>query len=155
MKNVNDIIWLDNVDSTNEEAKRRFHICDNLSVLSAISQTSGRGQKGNVWISETGQNLTFSIILKLSDERTRRIQAYDQFAVSEIAALAVSDYLNSLDIPAMVKWPNDIYVKDKKICGILIENMIRGEWLSGSIIGIGLNVNQDTFDPSLPNPTSM
>ena len=155
MKNVSDIIWLDNVDSTNEEARRRFDICDNLSVLSALSQTSGRGQMGNVWLSETGSNLTFSIILKLDDGPMKRIQAYDQFAISEIAALALSDYLNSLDIPAMIKWPNDIYVHDKKICGILIENMIRGEWLSGSVIGIGLNVNQDAFDPSLPNPTSM
>ena len=155
MKNVNDIIWLDNVDSTNEEAKRRFHICDNLSVLSALSQSSGRGQMGNVWLSESGSNLTFSIILKLDEGPMSRIQAYDQFAVCEIAALAVSDYLNSHDIPAMIKWPNDIYVNDKKICGILIENRIRGEWLSGSIIGIGLNVNQETFDASLPNPTSM
>ena len=155
MKNVSDIIWLDSVDSTNEEAKRRFHICDNLSVLSALSQSSGRGQMGNVWLSESGTNLTFSIILKLGDGPMSRIQAYDQFAICEIAALAVSDYLNSLDIPAMIKWPNDIYVNDKKICGILIENRIRGEWLSGSIIGIGLNVNQDTFDASLPNPTSM
>ena len=155
MKNVNDIIWLDSVDSTNEEARRRYQICDNLSVLSALSQTSGRGQMGNVWVSETGRNLTFSIILKLNDGPMQRIPAYDQFAICEIAALAVSDYLNSLDIPAMIKWPNDIYVNDQKICGILIENMIRGEWLSGSIIGIGLNVNQETFSPSLPNPTSM
>ena len=73
MKNVNDIIWLDSVDSTNEEARRRYQICDNLSVLSALSQTSGRGQMGNVWVSETGRNLTFSIILKLNDGPMQRI----------------------------------------------------------------------------------
>ena len=83
------------------------------------------------------------------------LRAGDQFAVSEIAALAVVDLLASHDIQAQIKWPNDIYVADRKICGILIENSVRDGFMSSSIIGIGLNVNQTDFDPLLPNPTSM
>ena len=146
-----DIIWLQNVDSTNEEARRRFSECDNLSVLSAVSQTSGKGQRGNSWSSEPGANLTFSIILKDG----YRIKAYDQFVLSEITALSVTDFLSVHGIDSSIKWPNDIYVDKKKICGILVENSLRGEFVSSSIIGIGLNINQRNFDVNLPNPTSM
>ena len=151
MKNKYDIIWLQNVDSTNEEARRRFSECDNLSVLSAVSQTSGKGQRGNSWTSEPGANLTFSIILKDG----YRIKAYDQFVLSEITALSVIDFLSFHGIDSSIKWPNDIYVDKKKICGILVENSLRGEFVSSSIIGIGLNINQRNFDVNLPNPTSM
>lgn len=151
MKNKYDIIWLQNVDSTNEEARRRFSECDNLSVLSAVSQTSGKGQRGNSWSSEPGANLTFSIILKDG----YRIKAYDQFVLSEITALSVIDFLSFHGIDSSIKWPNDIYVDKKKICGILVENSLRGEFVSSSIIGIGLNINQRNFDVNLPNPTSM
>ena len=164
MKSNYDIIWSDCVDSTNEEAKRHIRDLDNLSVLSAISQTSGRGQRGNVWLSEPGANLLFSIVLKFEEEDIRDsqgrlllspVQAYDQFVISQIASLSVVDMLASHDIQAQIKWPNDIYVGDKKICGMLIENTVKGKWLSSSIIGIGLNVNQRNFDVNLPNPTSM
>jgi BirA family biotin operon repressor/biotin-[acetyl-CoA-carboxylase] ligase len=151
MKNKYDIIWLQNVDSTNEEARRRFSECDNLSVLSAVSQTSGKGQRGNSWSSEPGANLTFSIILKDG----YRIKAYDQFVLSEITALSVIDFLSFHGIDSSIKWPNDIYIDKKKICGILVENSLRGEFVSSSIIGIGLNINQRNFDVNLPNPTSM
>ena len=150
MKNKYDIIWLESTDSTNEEAKRRIDICDNLSVLSALSQTSGKGQRGNTWSSESGQNLLFSIILK-----DINIKAYDQFVLSELAALAVTDFLSMHGIPASIKWPNDIYIGSRKVCGILVENRIQGEWLSSSIIGIGLNINQRNFDVNIPDPTSM
>ena len=150
MKNKHDIMWLEEVDSTNEEARRRISDIDNLSVLSSFRQTAGRGQRGNKWSSAPGENLTFSIILKFA-----AYAAHDQFAISEIAALSVVDFLAAHDIEAKIKWPNDIYVGDKKICGILIENTLRGNSLSHSIVGIGLNVSQRVFDPSLPNPTSM
>ena len=151
MKNKYDIIWLQSIDSTNDEARRRISTLDNLSVLSAFCQTSGHGQRGNSWYANAGENLTFSIVLK----HNTRIKAIDQFALSEMAALAVIELLAAHEIEAKVKWPNDIYVGDRKICGILIENSLRGDTLSSSIIGIGLNVNQTEFDPSLPNPTSM
>ena len=151
MKNKYDIIWLESTDSTNEEAKRRIDICDNMSVLSALSQTSGKGQRGNTWSSEVGQNLLFSIIMK----DVFRIKACDQFVISELSALAVADLLSMHGIKASIKWPNDIYVGKRKICGILVENSLRGEWINSTIIGIGLNINQRNFDVNIPNPTSM
>lgn len=154
MKSMHGIIWLDSVDSTNEEAKRRLHDIDNLSVLSAKHQTSGRGQRGNVWSSEAGQNLTFSMILDFSGP-SWKVKAFDQFVISEIAAISVKEFLGSHGIDAEIKWPNDIYVGSDKICGILIENSLIGSSLTSSIIGIGLNVNQTDFPEYLPNPTSM
>ena len=155
MTKKHDIIWLESIDSTNEEARRRLPELDNLSVLSASQQTAGRGQRGNTWTSEPGDNLTFSIVLKYGSGALTPIRAVDQSAISEITALSVVDLLSSHGIGAEIKWPNDIYVADRKICGILIEHSVRDACLSSSIIGIGLNVNQTEFDPSLPNPTSM
>ena len=159
MTNKHDIIWLKSVDSTNNEARRRFSEIDNLSVLSAELQTAGRGQRGNIWHSLSGENLTFSIVLKFaineSGSLLPRLKASDQFAISEITALSVVDFLARSGIEAKIKWPNDIYVGDRKICGILIENSLQDRWLSSSIIGIGLNINQRNFDVNLPNPTSM
>lgn len=155
MKNKHDIIWLEEVDSTNEEARRRISDIDNLSVVSAVRQTAGRGQRGNRWQSADGENLTFSIVLKFGADQLEPMAASGQFVISEVAALSVVDFLARHDIEAKIKWPNDIYVGDKKICGILIENALKGNCLSHSIVGIGLNVNQTVFDTSLPNPTSM
>ncbi len=160
MTKKHDIIWLESVDSTNKEAQRRISDIDNLSVLSAKQQTEGRGQRGNTWSSESGKNLLFSVVMKFSDsifdgEFLPAINAHDQFVISETAALSVVDLLAENDTEAKIKWPNDIYVGDRKICGILIENSLKGNSLSHSILGIGLNVNQTSFDPSLPNPTSI
>jgi BirA family biotin operon repressor/biotin-[acetyl-CoA-carboxylase] ligase len=150
MSKKHDIIWLESVDSTNEEAKRHISDIDNLSVLSALEQTAGRGQRGNKWTSNTGENLMFSIVLK-----DPKICARDQFVLNEIASLSVVDFLSMHGISARIKWPNDIYVGLKKICGILIENSLHGSAISSSIIGIGLNINQRNFNVNLPNPTSM
>ena len=162
-----DIIWSEELDSTNEEARRRISELDNLSVLSVERQTAGRGQRGNRWISAAGENLTFSIILKFltgdaaSAESAGdsavlpQLKAKDQFVLSEISSLALVRLLENHGIRASVKWPNDIYIGSCKVCGMLIENSILGSSVSSSIIGIGLNVNQRNFDVSLPNPTSM
>ena len=150
MAKKHDIIWFDSVDSTNEEAKRHISDIDNLSVLSALEQTEGRGQRGNTWTSAPGENLMFSIVMK-----DLSLPAHDQFVLNEIASLSVVDFLSQHGIPARIKWPNDIYAGSKKICGILIENSLRGSAVSTSIIGIGLNINQRNFDVILPNPTSM
>ena len=157
MTKKHDIIWLDTTDSTNEEARRRISDIDNLSVVSAYRQTAGRGQRGNTWSSSPGENLTFSIVIKYGHEHGQVLpmRACDQFSVSEAAALAVVDLLASYNIEAKIKWPNDIYAGDNKICGILIENSLKGMEIDWSIIGIGLNVNQTVFDVSLPNPISM
>ena len=151
MKSKHKIIWLNEVDSTNEEAKRHISVIDNLSVLTALSQTAGRGQRGNSWLSAPGENLTFSIVLK----HEPKVKAYDQFVISEIVSLSVVDFLSSYGISARIKWPNDIYVGDRKICGILIEHSVTGDSLSSSLVGIGLNINQRNFDVNLLNPISM
>ena len=155
-----DIIWLASTDSTNEEARRHISDIDNLSVLSALEQTSGRGQRGNSWSSAPGENLTFSIVLKFSvpgnySEGLPSVKARNQFVLTEIASVSVVQFLSRYGIEAKIKWPNDIYVGRRKICGMLIENSVRGDYLSSSIIGIGLNINQRNFDVNLPNPTSI
>lgn len=150
-----DIIWYGTVDSTNTVARNTLSVIDKMSVIAAECQTAGRGQKGNVWSSEAGKNLTFSAAVRFGTGMFPKIPAQDQFAVSEAAAVAVSDCLAAYGITASVKWPNDIIVRDRKICGILIENTVRGAMLEGSVIGIGLNVNQTVFPPEVPNPTSM
>ena len=146
MKSKHKIIWLNEVDSTNEEAKRHISVIDNLSVLTALSQTAGRGQRGNSWLSAPGENLTFSIVLK----HEPKVKAYDQFVISEIVSLSVVDFLSSYGISARIKWPNDIYVGDRKISGILIEHSVTGDSLSSSVVGIGLNINQRNFNVTNP-----
>lgn len=159
MTKKHDIIWLKSVDSTNSESRRRISDMDNLSVVSALSQTEGRGQRGNRWYSEPGENLTFSLVLKFPANGLtgdlEPMQAYDQFVLSAVTSLSVVELLAEHGIQARIKWPNDIYVGNKKVCGMLIQNSLRGEWIADSIIGIGLNVNQRNFDVTLPNPTSM
>ena len=162
MADRHDIMWFDTLDSTNEEVRRRIDSLDNLSVVSSFAQTAGRGQRGNSWYSAPGENLTFSVLLKFasgdsgsSSDCFPYLKAVDQFVICEIAALSVVELLDRHDISASIKWPNDIYIKEKKVCGILIENVLRGSGLFYSILGIGLNVNQRNFDVSLPNPTSM
>ena len=150
MENKTDIIWLDSVDSTNDEARRHISEIDNLSVVSALEQTEGRGQHGNRWSSQPGENLTFSLVVK-----NFMIKANEQHAISQVTALSLVALLSMYGIDARIKWPNDIYVGDEKICGILIENSLKGQEIDWSIIGIGLNVNQTEFPDDLPNPISM
>lgn len=149
------ILWHDTIDSTNSEASRRMAELDNMSVIAAKFQTSGRGQRGNRWTSRSSENLTFSIFIRPGRDGIPQIPACRQFAVSEAAALALVDYLENLGIEARIKWPNDIYCRDLKICGILIENSVRDRVLCSSIIGVGLNLNQTEFPAEIPNPTSV
>lgn len=155
MTKKHDIIWLDSTDSTNDEARRHISDIDNLSVTAALSQTAGKGQRGNTWTSEAGMNLLFSVVLKFDGGALPRFQAYDQFAINEIAALAVVDFLSGFGICAKIKWPNDIYAGNRKICGILAENSLAGERIAWSIVGIGININQTSFPACAANPTSV
>lgn len=116
----------------------------------AENQTDGKGQRGNSWESEPGKNLTFSIVLYPT-----AIKANKQFHLSMLASIAIIDTLTDYTDGFSIKWPNDIYWHDKKICGILIENELEGQYLSQSIIGIGLNINQTEFLSSAPNPVSL
>lgn len=123
--------------------------CEEGTVVVALKQTSGRGQQGASWESEEGMNLTFSIAL-----RPTFLPAEYMFYLSKAVSLGMVDYLKKEKIEALIKWPNDIYVGDKKIVGMLIEQHICGEHISQSAVGIGLNVNQKEF-AAAPNATSM
>ena len=119
-------------------------------VVWADYQTAGRGQRGHKWSSDAGANLLFSVALEPAF-----LPVAEQFLLSETVALSLMDLLADYGIPTRIKWTNDIYAGDRKIVGILIEHIYAGAHLAKTIVGIGLNVNQREFDPSLPNPTSM
>ncbi len=143
-----------NIDSTNSYLQNLLDkgedITDNVVVTDF--QTSGKGQGKNVWQSEDGKNLLFSIALDMSF-----LKAEDQFLLTQMVSVAMINVLKNYlpEENLFIKWPNDIYFNNKKIAGILIKNEIKGIMLGTSIIGIGLNVNQTSFDESLPNPISM
>jgi len=119
-------------------------------VLRTDFQTAGRGQIGNQWESEAGKNLLASIFLK------PEISVEEQFLISKVICLAMVELLNEYDLEQVrIKWPNDIYVADKKIAGILIQNMLQGKKVKSTVIGIGLNINQELFYSDAPNPTSL
>ena len=143
--------WLDSIDSTNNEALRRLSSLDSFSVLAAREQTAGRGQRGNRWLAAPGENLTFSLVFRPAAP----LAAVDGFLVSQAASAAVCAYLLRGGIDARIKWPNDIYVHRRKICGMLIENSLEGDRIAACVIGIGINVNQRVFAPELVNPVSM
>lgn len=127
-------------------------------VVTADEQTAGRGQRGTTWESDYGQNLTFNIGWR-PDPSQPWPAANEQFLISEITALAVVKALTaSLPVSPSslsIKWPNDIYVGDRKICGMLLEHGLEGKRIASSIAGIGINVNQRTFRSDAPNPVSL
>lgn len=110
-------------------------------TIMARTQTAGRGQRGNTWEAEPGANITMSVLL-----RPQGLEARDQFALSEAVSLGITDTLARHGIDARIKWPNDIYVGDMKICGILIENSLAGSLVERSIAGIGLNCQPTEVD---------
>ncbi len=152
-----DIRYFDTLESTNNYCKLLDpNTVGEFTVICAHTQTAGIGQQGNVWVSEPNKNLTFSIILKPTF-----LKATDQYLLTMAIAIAVAEniesHLSVLNSPFSVhiKWPNDIYIGDKKVCGILTTNQISGDIISHSICGIGLNVNQTAFPECVPNPTSL
>lgn len=145
-----EILKLQQADSTNSWVSENWDSLSKPSFVVAVSQIKGRGQRGNSWESENGKNLTgtFAFVAK-------GILPQEQFLISEAVSLAVVDTLADFGIDVKVKWPNDIYWNDKKICGILIENTILGKEITRTIAGIGLNINQKEFLSDAPNPVSM
>ena len=144
------IKWYDSIDSTNLQARREAAEVDEGAVWSADFQSAGRGQRGNSWESGKSKNLLFTVLLKPDF-----LHVTKQFAISQITALAIVKYLQDKGLSPQIKWPNDIYIGDKKICGILIEHSVSGANLSDSILGIGININQVEFHSDAPNPTSL
>ncbi len=130
-----------------------YHQARQCGLHQYIPVGDSRGQRGNTWESEPGKNLTFSVLL-----RPDGLHASQQFRISQAVSLAITDTLDGFlpeGIEAKVKWPNDIYVGNRKICGILIENTLCGAAIQHSIIGIGLNINQRDFLSDAPNPVSL
>lgn len=120
------------------------------TIVQTNFQSAGRGQAGNKWESEDGNNLLISIILYPST-----INPSEQFIISMAVSLGICDFVKRFAGDSSVKWPNDIYVKNDKIAGILIENSVMGEKIENSIVGIGLNINQISFKSDAPNPVSL
>ncbi len=137
--------------STNTYLSRLAATLPGGTVIYTPSQTAGRGQKGNSWESEDGKNLTFSLLLKRPP-----VKARDQFYLSEAAAVAVVEALSDEAGDGFsVKWPNDVYWQDKKVCGMLLENSLDGSDIAHCVVGIGINVNQEGFVSDAPNPVSL
>lgn len=147
-----DIIKVNATESTNSLAREWYNSNKNESpvCIVAFSQTSGRGQRGAQWVSNAGENLTFSIIYP-----NPKVEIGDQFLISAAVGLQIIKALKHLKINNLkLKWPNDIMADSFKIGGVLIENILQNNRIAASIIGIGLNVNQVLF-PGLPKASSL
>ena len=143
-------ILLHETASTNTYLMRMATILPSGTVIHTNNQSAGRGQRGNSWEAEPGKNLTFSQLIK-----DAAVIPAEQFYISEAVSLAIVEYLNRYTGGISIKWPNDIYYNDKKICGILIEHTLQGNAIKNTVIGVGLNINQTEFRSDAPNPVSL
>jgi BirA family biotin operon repressor/biotin-[acetyl-CoA-carboxylase] ligase len=144
---------LDSVDSTNNYAMAtvRAGMAKHGMAFVAKEQTAGKGQRGKSWQMRPGQSIALSVVLKTDELRTDQ-----QFYLSMLVALAANDFLKKyIETDTFIKWPNDLYWRDRKAGGILIENVFIGRKWSWAVAGIGININQSRFHGSLPNPVSL
>jgi BirA family biotin operon repressor/biotin-[acetyl-CoA-carboxylase] ligase len=148
------LVTLKEVGSTNNFLKELLSNSKPVAegtVIMAESQLAGRGQQQNRWFSEAGKNLTFSLLLK-----PVFLPLMQQFELTRVVSLGVVSALQqATGLPMQIKWPNDIYYGDKKLGGILIENLVQGGQIRNSVIGIGLNINQLDFPADLPGAVSL
>jgi BirA family transcriptional regulator, biotin operon repressor / biotin---[acetyl-CoA-carboxylase] ligase len=146
------LFYFEELTSTNSHASLMLKegLAAEGSVIYTDFQTSGRGRAGNRWESERGKNLLISIIIFAESVRPE-----DQFNISIAISLGICDFLDDYFKGSKIKWPNDIYINDDKIAGILIENSIIGNIVESTIAGIGLNINQVEYPSSVPNPVSL
>lgn len=154
-----EIVHIEETDSTNRWMKDNG---EGTQVVVADYQTAGKGCGSNSWEAERGKNLLFSVMI-----HPEEIQAKNQFIITQVVSVALCKTIERYllhptpllpgggEHVVAIKWPNDIYVGDKKICGVLIENRLQGSMIKDSIIGIGLNVNQQEFKSDAPNPVSI
>lgn len=145
-------IRVEETDSTSTYLRKHLSEVEGneLTVVSTAFQTSGRGQGTNKWESERGKNLLFSILC-----HPVWVPLHSQFLISEAIAIALHDVLSNYTKDITIKWPNDIYWKDKKISGTIIENNLAQNHIRDCIIGTGINVNQKEFHSDAPNPVSL
>ncbi|MFD0752042.1 biotin--[acetyl-CoA-carboxylase] ligase [Mucilaginibacter calamicampi] len=148
------LLTLKEVDSTNNFLKNLLTNSKPLpegTVIMAEHQYAGRGQQQNKWVSQPGKNLTFSILFKPTF-----LNAVNQFDLTRTISVGVYDTLRTLLGDGLkIKWPNDIYYNDRKLGGMLIENMVQGNRINNSVVGIGLNINQGDFPEGIGNATSV
>jgi len=139
------VIYLPSCHSTNDIAAELVRSGSGMegAIVITDEQTKGRGQRGTTWVSPPRMNLTMSVILAPVS-----VPIPDQFLISQAVALGISDYLSTYSDKVKIKWPNDIYLDNKKICGTLIENSIQGNIISSSVAGMGININQTDFEGS-------
>ena len=155
--NKDSIVHLLEVDSTNryvrDEAVALWQNrgINDFAVVSAGLQTAGRGQRGNTWSSNAGENLLFSILVRPGET----LEVSKQFLLSQAVALSIHDAMKCYGVDTRLKWPNDIYAGSRKLAGILLELDYSGAFVEQAIIGIGLNVNQEGFPPMDRVPVSM
>ncbi|MDQ3193020.1 MAG: biotin--[acetyl-CoA-carboxylase] ligase [Bacteroidota bacterium] len=147
------LVQLDKVESTNKFASDLIAgvFVPEGTVITAKDQTLGRGQRGTSWHSEPEKNLVLSLILKPAF-----LSVTKQFQLNKVLSLAVRDLISHYALNNVtIKWPNDIYINDSKVCGILIQNQIKNAQISYCIAGIGININQETFPNDIGKPTSL
>ncbi len=145
------VITLSEVDSTNNYAANLLNTTKPAegTVIMAHKQYAGRGQRGSEWLSNAQDNLTFSLLLY------PKLKVTKQFLLSQVVALSLVNAIKEFTkMDAVIKWPNDILVNEKKVAGVLIENTSQGDYLSSSVVGIGINVNQIDFQ-NLPKASSL
>lgn len=146
-----DFIFIRNISSTNtfaSELVKTGRVSEG-TIIHTDYQLAGRGQPGNRWHSAKGRNLLFTVIL------FPRIMAGEQFFLSMAVSAGICSFLKKYIPYPQIKWPNDIYISNRKIAGILIENSLQGDMIEHSIVGIGLNINQQRFPRAIPNPISL
>jgi BirA family biotin operon repressor/biotin-[acetyl-CoA-carboxylase] ligase len=144
---------LDTVDSTNNYAMGQLHagLATHGMAWHAREQTAGKGQRGKSWQTGQDQNIAMSLIIE-----PVRLKTEQQFYLSMVVALAAQGFFAKYaGNEVKIKWPNDLYWRDRKAGGILIENIFHGREWKWAVVGIGINVNQDFFDQSLKNPVSL
>lgn len=145
------IAYLPTCHSTNDiaaELVRQENLSEGTVVITD-AQTAGRGQRGARWVTSQGHNFTFSLVL-----RPTFLVAAEQFLLSQAMALGVRRFVSAFSEKAMIKWPNDLYVSDLKIGGILIENAWQGTRMTHAVVGVGLNVNQTDFGDKMTSAAS-
>jgi BirA family biotin operon repressor/biotin-[acetyl-CoA-carboxylase] ligase len=146
-------IELLNVDSTNNYAMQQLQKgeAQHGNAYFAFEQTAGKGRFKRQWLSARGENIILSVVLD-----TAALRLSQQFSLNMIAALSVLELFNKYTTEKnKIKWPNDIYCRDRKAAGILIENVIRGQKWQYAVAGFGVNINQTAFHPDLKNPVSL
>jgi BirA family transcriptional regulator, biotin operon repressor / biotin---[acetyl-CoA-carboxylase] ligase len=146
------VISLKETGSTNEytAALQKQETVEEFTVIRALAQTAGKGQKGSSWESEAGKNLTFTLLT-----RPVFVPLEKHFYLSITASLGVTDALRKYLPEILVKWPNDLYAGGGKLGGLLIENSIVQSRFRESLVGIGVNINQNVFRSDAPNPVSL